>query len=98
MMRRGRNLPPSGARGSQTSANQLDNSQEGWDAGLEINWAVTGAGTLDETTVMHKLQHLDINTLGIVWVRTPANYENISQVLAAMEVIAPDGTVTLYNS
>ena len=54
-----------------TSANQLDNSQEGWDAGLEINWAVTSAGTLDETTVMHKLQHLDINTLGIVWARTP---------------------------
>ena len=46
---------------------------------------------------MHKLQHLDINTLGIVWARTPADYENIAQVLAAMEVIAPDGTVTLYN-
>jgi hypothetical protein len=30
--------------------------------------------------------------------RTPADYENISQVLAAMEVIAPDGTVTLYNN
>ena len=64
---------------------------------VSINWAVTSAGTLDETTVMQKLQHLDINTLGIVWARSPANYENISQVLAAMEVIAPDGTVTLYN-
>jgi ABC-type branched-subunit amino acid transport system substrate-binding protein len=81
-----------------TSANQLDNSQEGWDAGLEIDWAVTQAGTLDETTVMQKLQHLDINTLGIVWDRTPSNYENISQVLAAMETIAPDGTPSLYNS
>ncbi len=80
-----------------TSANQLDNSQEGWDATLEINWAVTSAGTLNETTVMQKLQHLDINTLGIVGARSLANYENISQVLAAMEVIAPDGTVTLYN-
>ena len=81
-----------------TNENQLDNSQEGWDAGLEIDWAVTGAGTLDETAVMHKLQHLNINTLGIVWARTPENYENISQVLAAMEVIAPDGTVSLYNA
>ena len=80
-----------------TSANELDNGQEGWDAGLEINWAVTSAGTLDETTVMHELQHLDINTLGIVWARTPTDYENISQVLAAMEVIGPDGTVTLYK-
>ena len=81
-----------------TSENQLDNSQEGWDAGLEINWAVTSAGTLDETAVMHKLQHLNINTLGIVWARTPANYENISQVLAAMETIGPDGGVTLYDA
>ena len=81
-----------------TSENELDNSQEGWDAGLEINWAVTSAGTLDETAVMHKLQHLDINTLGIVWARTPANYENITQVLAAMETIGSDGSVALYDA
>ena len=30
--------------------------------------------------------------------RTPANYENISQVLAAMETIGPDGAVTLYDA
>src|SRR5882724_1524670 len=65
---------------------QIDNSQEGWDAGLEINWAMTQAGTVtDETKIMQKLQHLNINTLGIVWNRTPDNYENISQVLSAME-------------
>jgi hypothetical protein len=86
------------AAAGYTSENQLDNSQEGWDAGLEVNWAVTSAGTLDETAVMHKLQHLNINTLGIVWARTPDDYENITQVLAAMEVIAPDGSVALYNA
>ena len=80
-----------------SSDNQLDNSQEGWDAGLEVQWAIKSAGTTDETAVMHKLQHLDINTLGIVWARTPANYENISQVLAAMEIINPDGSATLYK-
>jgi len=80
-----------------TSANQLDNSQEGWDAGLEIDWAITQAGNLDETTIMQKLQHLDINTLGIIWARTPQNYENISQVLAAMETISPNGTPSLYK-
>jgi ABC-type branched-subunit amino acid transport system substrate-binding protein len=80
-----------------TSANQLDNSQEGWDAGLEIDWAITQAGNLDETTIMQKLQHLDINTLGIIWARTPQNYENISQVLAAMEIISPNGTPSLYK-
>src|SRR5215469_16140841 len=76
---------------------QIDNSQEGWDAGLEVNWAITQAGNLDETTIMQKLQHLDINTLGIVWNRNPSNYENISQVLAAMETINPDGSATLFK-
>jgi ABC-type branched-subunit amino acid transport system substrate-binding protein len=77
--------------------NAIDNSQEGWDAGLEINWAITQAGNLNETTVMQKLQHLDINTLGIIWNRNPSNYENISQVLAAMEIINPDGSASLYG-
>jgi ABC-type branched-subunit amino acid transport system substrate-binding protein len=77
---------------------QLDNSQEGWDAGLEINWAITQAKSLDGTAIMHELQHLDINTLGIVWNRNPSDYESISQVLAAMEIINTDGTASLYNS
>ena len=81
-----------------TSDNQLDNSQEGWDAGLEINWAIHQAGNLNETTIMQKLQHLDINTLGIVWNRDPSNYENVSQVLAAMETINPDGSASLYKA
>jgi len=77
---------------------QIDNSQEGWDAGLEINWAMTQAGTVtDETKIMQKLQHLNINTLGIVWNRTPDNYENISQVLSAMEVINADGSASLFK-
>lgn len=77
---------------------QIDNSQEGWDAGLEINWAMTQAGTVtDETKIMQKLQHLNINTLGIVWNRTPDNYENITQVLSAMEVINADGSASLFK-
>jgi ABC-type branched-subunit amino acid transport system substrate-binding protein len=77
--------------------NAIDNSQEGWDAGLEIDWAIKQAGNLDETTIMQKLQHLDINTLGILWTRTPSNYESYSAVLAAMETINPDGSATLYK-
>ncbi|HTR92703.1 MAG TPA: ABC transporter substrate-binding protein [Trebonia sp.] len=76
---------------------QIDNSQEGWDAGLEINWAIQQAGNLDETTIMQKLQHLNINTLGIVWNRNPSNYENISQVLSAMETINSDGSASLFK-
>jgi len=76
---------------------QIDNSQEGWDAGLEIDWAIKQAGNLDESTIMQKLQHLNINTLGIVWNRNPSNYEDISQVLAAMETINSDGSATLFK-
>jgi ABC-type branched-subunit amino acid transport system substrate-binding protein len=76
---------------------QIDNSQEGWDAGLEIDWAIKQAGNLDESTIMQKLQHLNINTLGIVWNRNPSNYENISQVLAAMETINSDGSASLFK-
>jgi ABC-type branched-subunit amino acid transport system substrate-binding protein len=80
------------------SQDQILNSQEGWDAGLEINWALTQAGSVsDESAIMGKLQHLDINTLGILWTRTPANYESYSQVLAAMEIINPDGSATLFK-
>jgi ABC-type branched-subunit amino acid transport system substrate-binding protein len=77
--------------------NAIDNSQEGWDAGLEVDWAITQAGNLDETTIMQKLQHLDINTLGILWTRTPSNYESYSGVEAAMETISPTGTPSLYK-
>ena len=77
--------------------NAIDNRQEGWDAGLEINWAIQQAGNLDETTIMQKLQHLDINTLGILWTRTPSNYESYSAVQAAMETINSDGSANLYK-
>jgi ABC-type branched-subunit amino acid transport system substrate-binding protein len=77
--------------------NAIDNSQEGWDAGLEISWAIQQAGNLNETTIMQKLQHLDINTLGILWDRTPSNYESYSAVEAAMEIISPSGTPSLYK-
>jgi branched-chain amino acid transport system substrate-binding protein len=79
------------------NANADDNSQPGWDAGLEIDWAITQAGNLNETTIMQKLQHLDINTLGIVWNRNPSNYENVSEVLASMETINPDGSASVYT-
>jgi ABC-type branched-subunit amino acid transport system substrate-binding protein len=77
--------------------NAIDNSQEGWDAGLEVQWAIQQAGNLDETTIMQKLQHLDINTLGILWTRSPSNYESYSSVLAAMETINSDGSATLFK-
>jgi ABC-type branched-subunit amino acid transport system substrate-binding protein len=77
--------------------NAIDNSQEGWDAGLEVQWAIQQAGNLDETTIMQKLQHLDINTLGILWTRNPSNYESYSSVLAAMEIINSDGSATLFK-
>jgi hypothetical protein len=51
----------------------------------------------NETAIMQKLQHLDINTLGIQWARTSSNYENVSSVRASMEIINPNGSASLYN-
>ncbi|MGN6870973.1 MAG: ABC transporter substrate-binding protein [Solirubrobacteraceae bacterium] len=79
------------------STNQLVNSQVGFDTGLEIGWAVTHAPSLSEDAMYHTLQHLKTNTMGIQWDRTPQNYENISAVDAAMEVIKPNGQAVLYN-
>jgi ABC-type branched-subunit amino acid transport system substrate-binding protein len=79
------------------STNQLVNSQVGFDTGLEIGWAVTHAPSLSEDDMYHTLQHLKTNTMGIQWDRTPQNYENISAVDAAMEVIKPNGQAVLYN-
>lgn len=53
-----------------------------------------GAG---KSTLPGVIGALNINTLGIVWNRNPSNYENITQVLAAMEVINPDGSASLYH-
>ena len=80
-----------------TSTNQLVNSQVGFDAGLEIGWAVTHSPSMSEDAIYHTLQHLNTNTMGIQWDRTPQNYENISAVDAAMEIIKSNGQAVLYN-
>jgi hypothetical protein len=46
---------------------------------------------------MTRLQHLNINTLGIVWDRTPSDYLRIKKVLSTLETIRPDGTPALYT-
>jgi Periplasmic binding protein len=79
------------------STNQLVNSQVGFDTGLEIGWAVTHAPSLSEDSFYHTLQHLNTNTMGIQWNRTPQNYENISAVDAAMEIIKSNGQAVLYS-
>src|SRR5690348_16350779 len=58
--------------------NAIENSQEGWDAGLEINWAITQAGSLDQTKVMQKLQNLNINTLDRKSTRLNSSHPSIS--------------------
>jgi ABC-type branched-subunit amino acid transport system substrate-binding protein len=79
------------------STNQIVNSQVGFDAGLELGWAVTHSPSLSEEDIYHTLQHLKTNTMGIQWDRTPQNYENITAVDAAMEIIKPNGKAVLYK-
>jgi branched-chain amino acid transport system substrate-binding protein len=79
-----------------TSQQVISAATEGWDSGLEMTWAINKAGSTDETKDMKALQTLNTNTLGIVWDRTPTNYLNIKTVYAAMQLINPDGSFSLY--
>jgi hypothetical protein len=63
---------------------------------VEINWAVTSAGTLDETTVMHKLQHLDITRWASCG-RAPRLTTRTSPRCSPRWRSRPDSSVTLYN-
>ncbi|MGH3388429.1 MAG: hypothetical protein ACRDOO_06075, partial [Actinomadura sp.] len=80
-----------------SSDEQLANSQVGWDAALQIAWGVKTAGTLDAEKVKGRLQSMNINTLGIVWDRTPSDYLRIKDVHSVMEIVQPDGAIVLYN-
>ena len=80
-----------------SSANSLNNGIEGWAAGLQLSWAIGKAKSISGPAIMKELQHLDINTLGVVWKRSPANYEHIVDYVAAMSVISPSGKIALYN-
>lgn len=80
-----------------SSANSLNNGIEGWAAGEQLAWAIGKAKSTSGPAVMKALQHLDINTLGVVWKRSVANYENIGNYVAAMSVISSSGKIVLYN-
>jgi branched-chain amino acid transport system substrate-binding protein len=80
-----------------TSAEVVSGATEGWDSGLEMTWAIDHANGIDTSADLKALQTLNTNTLGIVWDRTPQNYLNIKTVYAAMQVINPDGSFSLYN-
>lgn len=38
-----------------------------------------------------------MNALGIIWDRTPQNYENYKPYFGAMQVIGTDGSFSIYK-
>jgi len=80
-----------------TSPETVSAATEGWEAGLEMSWAIQHAKSTDVSADQKAMQHLNTNTLGVVWNRTPQNYLNIKSVYAAMQIIKPNGAFTLYN-
>jgi ABC-type branched-subunit amino acid transport system substrate-binding protein len=83
--------------GGYTNAEVVAGGAAGWDGGIEMDWAINKAGSLDETADMHALQNLKMNALGVEWDRTPQNYENYSEYYAATLVIQPNGKFVTYN-
>lgn len=80
-----------------TSANDIDAASEGWDAGLELTWAIEKAGSTSGPAIEAALQHLNTNTLGIQWDRTPSNYEGISAYVSAFCYVGANGQTTIYS-
>jgi ABC-type branched-subunit amino acid transport system substrate-binding protein len=80
-----------------TSADVIGGAIGGWDGGLQMTWAIDQAKSLDDTADMHALQHLNTNTLGIQWDRTPQNYENYSQYYGSTILMGSKGAFAFYT-
>jgi ABC-type branched-subunit amino acid transport system substrate-binding protein len=83
-----------------TSADDLDQGSNGWDTGRELAAAITTAKSTSASAVRKALQTQNIFVGGLLayhFVRTPSNYGNITNEVAAMTVLQPNGKLAVYN-
>jgi ABC-type branched-subunit amino acid transport system substrate-binding protein len=80
------------------AAEDIDNAVRTWPSLQALTAAIRSARSLDETAVMHALEHQKIETLDVFWDRTPANHAGLSHVVTLTETWAPTGQVELYRS
>ncbi|HEX5116998.1 MAG TPA: ABC transporter substrate-binding protein [Pseudonocardiaceae bacterium] len=75
----------------------INGSSEGWDAGRELVDAIKTANSIDTNAVSQALQHQKIVVAGLqgyYFARTPDDHGNITNTVSAMDIVAPDGSVS----
>jgi hypothetical protein len=75
----------------------INNASQWWPAGQELTAAIKKAGSVDETAVMHALQHQKLQSLYIFWNRSPANHAGLKRVVTLTETWSPSGQLELYH-
>jgi ABC-type branched-subunit amino acid transport system substrate-binding protein len=79
-------------RAGFTSADQLNGGLEGWDTMEELVAAIRTAHSVDDTAVKNAMAHQTLDTLGVVWHRTPKNYFNYIDTAFPLDITLPNGT------
>lgn len=75
----------------------INGSSEGWDAGRELVDAIKTAKSVETNAVSQALQHQKIAVGGLqgyYFQRTPDDHGAIPTTVSAMDIVAPDGSVT----
>jgi ABC-type branched-subunit amino acid transport system substrate-binding protein len=82
------------------SEDSIAEDGSGWDAGQELENAIQTAKSTSTAAVLSALQHQTVTVggqNGTVFARSPQNYANISQVIAAVATVNKSGTLTLFK-
>jgi branched-chain amino acid transport system substrate-binding protein len=83
-----------------TSEDSIAEDGSGWDAGEELENAITTAGSTSTAAVVKALQHQKVTVggqNGTVFDRTPQNYANTPQVISAVATVSKSGELVLFK-
>jgi branched-chain amino acid transport system substrate-binding protein len=69
----------------------LSDGAPGWQAAEELDNAITRAHSVSPADVQKALQTQQLDTLGVVWARTPQNYGAIKSVATGVDTIGASG-------
>lgn len=82
------------------SEDSIAEDGSGWDAGVELQNAIENAKSTNTADVFKALQHQHVvvgGQNGTVFQRTPQDYANIPQVVAAVATVDKSGSLSLFK-
>ena len=84
--------------GGYGSTDDIDQSSEGYDSGVELPVAAKAAGSLSTNALMKAMRQEKVVTGGLLsfsYRRTPTNYNRLTRVVAAMDTVASNGKLVV---